>query len=245
MGDAEKPQAERLPGGFISTVHRDGDRVRRSPSSDYVRRLLEYLQERQWPHAPRLISTGPGEDVLSFVPGQVALTPAEQELVAGDGALSGVARLTRELHDLTAGTGFAGSLEVACHHDLDPRNTIYSVDTAGAWEPVAFVDWDLAAPGLRVHDLARVCWMFTRIGPGADVARSRARIAVVVQAYGFDGTVDDVLDAILWWQDRCWRGIDAEAAAGDPAKIALRETGVVDAVRATYAWTREHREALR
>jgi hypothetical protein len=244
MGSLEGSQGERLAGGFLNDVRRHGDRVRRPASSDYVRRLLRYLEEREWSHAPRMVSTGRDEDVLSFVPGRAALTPAERELAAADDALAGVGRLTRELHDLTAGTDLAGTLEVACHHDLDPRNTIYRVARSGAWEPVAFVDWDLAAPGLRVHDLAHVCWTFTGIGPGADVARSRHRIAVVVQAYGFDGTVDDVLDATLWWQDRCWRGIEAEAAAGDRAKIALRDGGVVDHVRATYAWTREHRKAL-
>jgi Phosphotransferase enzyme family len=235
----------RLVGGFVSAVHREGDRVRRPASSDYSRRLLRHLHQNGWPYAPPLISAGRDHDLLGFVPGRAALSDAEQELAAHDRALAGVARIVRGLHDLTAGTDLAGTAEVACHNDLDPRNTVYRIESDGAWQPVALIDWDLAAPGLRVHDLAHVCWTFTGIGPGAAVARSRHRIAVVLGAYDFHGDVEDVLDTVLWWQDRCWRGIEAEAVAGDPAKAALRDAGVPARVRATYEWTRRHRRELR
>jgi hypothetical protein len=243
-GDIPGTRGVQLAGGLVNVVRRVDDTVHRPRLSDYARQLLRHLGRHDWQHAPRLLAPGTIEDVLSFVPGRAALTPADQERAAADGALAGVARMVRELHDLTEGTDLAGASEVACHHDLDPRNTIYRRDADGTWEPVAIIDWDLASPGLRVQDLGHACWTFTGIGPGADVARSRRRIAVIVDAYEFDGALRDVVDAALWWQDRCWRGIQAEAAAGDPAKVALRDSGVVDRVRETYAWTREHRDAL-
>ncbi|MEU8136458.1 phosphotransferase family protein [Streptodolium elevatio] len=64
-----------------------------------------------------------------------------------------VARLVREFHDLTAGTALAGEHEVVCHNDLSPRNTVYR-PVSGSRRPVAFIDWDLAAPGARIDDVA-------------------------------------------------------------------------------------------
>jgi hypothetical protein len=44
----------------------------------------------------------------------------------------------------------------------------------------------------------------------------------------------------LWWQDRCWRGIEAKAADGDPAMISLRDSGAVRSVREAYDWVTSH-----
>ncbi len=44
----------------------------------------------------------------------------------------------------------------------------------------------------------------------------------------------------LWWQERCRRGIQASAAAGDPAMTRLHAPGAVDKVRQQQRsrWTR-------
>jgi hypothetical protein len=52
------------------------------------------------------------------------------------------------------------------------------------------------------------------------------------------------VETILWWQDRCWRGIDAKAAAGDPAMIRLREAGAAQSVRDAFDWVSRHRAEL-
>ncbi|MFJ4981801.1 hypothetical protein ACIP6X_42000 [Streptomyces coeruleorubidus] len=51
-------------------------------------------------------------------------------------------------------------------------------------------------------------------------------------------------DTILWWQDRCWRGIKAQAAAGDVAMARLRDAGAVTQVQTAYQWVSDHRAAL-
>jgi hypothetical protein len=124
----------------------------------------------------------------------------------------------REFHDLTAGSPLAGDQEVVCH-------------------------WDLAAPGRRIHDVAHVCWQYLGLGPGAETARAARGIQVICDAYRLDGR-DEIVDVIMWWQDRCWRGIEAGADAGDPAMAGLRERGAVRDVRTAWDWVRRHRREL-
>ena len=225
-----------LVGGFVGGAVRVGATVRKAPPPDaaFVRGVLGFFAGRGWVGAPRFLGVDErGREVLEFVAGAVLAGPP-----AGDDVLAAVARLVRDFHDLTAGSGPAGAAEVVCHNDLSPANTV----VRGGW-PVAFIDWDLAAPGLRVHDVARVCWQFGPLGPGVEVGAAVRRVRVVADAYGW-GDVPSLIGAVLWWQDRCWRGIEAGAVAGVPAMVRLREAGVVGAVRAAYGWTARHSVVL-
>jgi hypothetical protein len=68
-------------------------------------------------------------------------------------------------------------------------------------------------------------------------------VRLVADAYGL-GERGELVDTVLWWQERCWRGIAAKAAAGDPGHGRLRDGGVVEAVRADQDWTATHRDVL-
>jgi hypothetical protein len=71
------------------------------------------------------------------------------------------------------------------------------------------------------------------------------RFGIICDAYGLDAADRGrVVETVLWWQDRCWRGIEAAAEAGDPAMVRLRDGGAVAEVRAAYAWTATHRAVL-
>ena len=149
----------------------------------------------------------------------------EEELYAVIGE-DGFARLVRAFHDLTAGTELAGPHEVVCHNDLAPRNTVYR-PVNGTLRPVAFIDWDLAAPGERVHDVAHVCWQYLGLGPGAgDATRVAPRLRLIADGYGLTER-SGLVHEILSWQDRCRRGIEAGADSGDPAMLRLRTAGAV------------------
>jgi hypothetical protein len=112
------------------------------------------------------------------------------------------------------------------------------------WRPTAFIDWDIAAPGERIHDVAHVCWQYLDLGPGvSDVAEAARRIRLVCDAYGLVER-ETLVDTILWWQDRCRRGIEAGAERGERAMVGLRERGVVDEVQAAWAWVARHRHEL-
>jgi hypothetical protein len=234
---------QRLAGGAVTEVVRVGDTVRRSPGANtpFVRRLLARFEAARWSGAPRHLGVdGKGREILAFIEGRCG---SEDEALAhrcSDTHLAAHARLLRTAHDLTARTGLAGQAEVVCHNDLAPRNTIY--DAAGA--PIAFIDWDLAAPGRRIEDVAHAAWQFLPLAPNAtDLPAVCHRLSVFVDAYGLADR-GDLLDTVLWWQDRCWRGIEAKAAAGDPAMVRLRDRGAARDMRAHHAWTLRHRAAL-
>jgi hypothetical protein len=235
-----------LPGGFVNAVARAGDTVRRPPPANaaFVHELLRHLEGHGWPGAPRYLGTdAEGREVLSFVDGHVAWEDGQPPEVGADESLAAVARLVRQLHDLTAGSPLAATAEVVCHNDLSPKNTVYR-DTGQGLRPVAFIDWDLAAPGDRLHDLAHACWQFLPLGPAAtDLAATARRLRLVCDSYGLEDR-SALVATVLWWQDRCWRGIDSGAAAGDPAMRRLHTRGAATAVRADHTWVTTHRAQL-
>ena len=70
--------------------------------------------------------------------------------------------LIRAYHDAAATFPWAGRewmfeprqpVETVCHNELFPWNTVFRSDV-----PVAFIDWDTAAPGSRAWDLGLAVW---------------------------------------------------------------------------------------
>jgi len=239
--------AELLPGGRVTGAVRVGGTVQRRPRRAHPRALavLRWFDDIGWAGAPRVVSAEPGgPEVLTYLPGRV---PWQHPLPAGavsDDALSGVARLVRQFHDLTAGTEHAGDQEVLCHHDLAPNNTVYREPDAGG-EPYAFIDWDLAGPGRRIEDVAHVCWTWLELGPGvSDLPETARRIRVILTGYNAAFGVVEVLPVVAWWQRRCWQGIQTQAHDGDPAMMALVADGTAAAIRTAAQWTDAHRGQL-
>jgi len=234
-----------LPGGSVNRVVRHGDTVRRNPGdrADFVHELLRHFEQRGWRGAPRLLGVDEqGFEVLTFLDGYVAWESAT-DLVSSVESLAEVARLVRQFHDLTAGTPLAGDQEVVCHNDLSPKNTVYR-DGREGMRPLAFLDWDIAAPGARIHDVAHMCWQYLDLGPAVDdLAATSRRMRLMCDAYGLADR-SRVVETILWWQDRCWHGIDAGADAGDAAMASLRASGAVRTVRAAYDWVLAHRAEI-
>jgi Phosphotransferase enzyme family len=237
---------QRLPGGFVTAVVRIGDTVRRRPPEDpeFVHALLGWFERHGWGGAPRFLGTDElGREVLSFLDGHVAWAPTQPPSVTADASLARVAMLVREFHDLTAGTWLAVGAEVVCHNDLSPKNTVY-LDGGAGLMPTAFIDWDIAAPGKRIHDIAHVCWQYLGLGPDtADPAATGRRMRLICDAYGLTDR-SGLVETILWWQDRSWRGIEGKAADGDPAMIRLRDSGAARSVRDAFDWVSGHRAEL-
>ncbi|MGW5656780.1 phosphotransferase [Streptomyces humi] len=246
IGQGERMSELPLPGGFVNAVVRVGATVRRpaSPRTKFVSDLLRLLEAGGWSGAPRYLGRDDeGREVLSFLDGHVAWEPRQPAAVSSDESLVTVARLVRDFHDLTAGTPLAGDQEVVCHNDLSPKNTVYQL-CGGELRPAAFIDWDLAAPGARIHDIAHVCWQYLDLGPSVtDVEDVTRRMRLIVDGYELSDR-QRLVSTILWWQDRCWRGIETQADAGDVAMARLRDAGAVRQVQMAYQWVSDHRDAL-
>ena len=235
-----------MPGGFVNRVIRVGDTVRRElgERAEFVHRLLRHFEHHGWAGAPRLLGVdGHGREILTFLDGYVPWQSPTRRVDSTE-SLVRVAQLVRQFHDLTAGTPLADDQEVVCHNDLSPKNTVYREGGGGLLLPVAFLDWDIAAPGARIHDVAHMCWQYLDLGPAVDdLAAASHRVRLTCDAYGLADR-SRVVETILWWQDRCWRGINAGAEAGDPAMAGLRAAGAVRSVRVAYDWVLAHQAEI-
>jgi len=173
-------------------VVRVGRTVRRpmGPNAPFVHDLLRYLEAVGFDGAPRLLGVDElGREVLTFVEGEVqhdhdGYRPSEIRLVRA-------AAMIRRFHDVTAGSDSAGDAEIVAHNELGPHNTVFVGDA-----PVVFIDWDDAAPGTRLFDLANAVWSFANVGEGGGAVAEQARlIRLMCDAYGWDDThaiVDEI-----------------------------------------------------
>lgn len=217
-------------GTNVTTVVRVGTTIRRppKPSSPSVQALLRHLHQTGFDGCPHPMGVDhQGRDVLSFVEGHGGSIPLREETVT-DGALAEQAQLIRRFHDASASWAHhhltwdpllsdpARSSEVVCHNDVSIPNTVYR-----AGRPVALVDWDFAAPGRRLWDLAYAVWwlvplhrpeFMTAIGwPPVDRAR---RLRLFVDAYGLDAGRSQLLDVVGERQRRNQGQLRSWVAAG-------------------------------
>lgn len=240
---AEEP----LPGGFIATVVRVGDTVRRTPpveNADFVARLLRHLTATAPGLAPAYLGVDQqGRQVLAHVEGRVPWREREDPAFFSDAALAGLAGLLRTLHDACAGSELAGGAETVCHRDLSPKNTVYR-DTPAGLLPVTLLDWDLAGPGRRIEDLAFAGWHWATLGGDADPAELGRRCRLLCDAYQVPLPRGELLDVMLDQIEGTWRGIDAGADRDEPGMRRLRAAGAVDAVRGWQEWLLRHRPAV-
>lgn len=182
-----------LHGGNVSAgVVRVGDTVRRpaGPWTPAVHALLTHLHDVGFRGAPRPLGIDEqGREVLTFARGEVVWPDRFALMERG---LGRVARLIRDFHDAVA--GFvpprdarwqvlipADGAEIIAHHDLAPWNLV-------ADEEWVFIDWDTAAPGTRLWDVAYALHGFVPLSASPDQQRedAPARVREFADAYGLD-----------------------------------------------------------
>lgn len=187
--------------GGINRVVRIGATIRRpvGPWSAAVHELLGHLENAGFTGAPRFLGLDEeGREILSALPGHTPWPP-NAELV-DIRLLQSTSTLLRRYHDVVAGwspTGMAwqrppldiGEPEVICHNDTAPWNVICDNGIA-----TALVDWDTAAPGPQMWDLAYLAYTFA---PLADARNKEwmgwppetpttGRLVSIATAYGCD-----------------------------------------------------------
>jgi Ser/Thr protein kinase RdoA (MazF antagonist) len=241
-----------LGGGNVNRVIRRGDTVLRPAGSwtPAVHALLEHLAAAGFEGAPRPLGTDDEErEVLTYVPGVAGGDDLADELWS-DESLVAAAKLVRRFHDASVGftppkgAKWRRQAEAPaagpswCHNDLAPYNTIYRHG-----RPVAFIDWEMAAPAPFLWDIAHAVWRFvdiTRNADAVDIPALAARTRLFCDAYGL---VDrsSLLDTILARQHALHATIRDFAEAGDPAFAAMWGTEHSEGPLGDAEFLRRHR----
>ena len=153
--------------GPTTRVVRIGQTVRRPAhrNTAAVQALLKHLEDAGFDGAPRPLGVDDeGREMVSFIHGTVGHYPL-RPFVLTESTLIRLGLLLRRFHDATMGFSLPGDVrwhnsqghngQVVCHGDAGPYNTIFR---DGA--PVAFIDFERAAPGPRIWDIAFVIYRY-------------------------------------------------------------------------------------
>ncbi|MFC1402075.1 MULTISPECIES: phosphotransferase [Streptacidiphilus] len=232
-----------LSGGRITPgVVRVGDTVRRpaSAASGFVADLLRHLERQGFDGAPRHLGRDQqGRDILSYLPSHVP----ERFRTWTDGQVAAAGTLLRALHDATRGSSLAAPQPLVCHGDPGPNNCVFREG-----RPVAFIDYDQAAPGEALTDVGYLAWTWCISSrPTAPPAHAQAaQVRLLADAYGLtaperrllpDAVLDSQLRNARWWQDR------RDATGPTPATSAQIAERVAWSHR-EHAHTHTHRAAF-
>jgi hypothetical protein len=232
---------------------RVGDTVRRpaAPWSASVQAVLAHLHGKGVSCVPSPLGFDEqGREVVGYVRG-AAGDAAPAELVWRESTLEGAARLLRRCHDATADFEPPPAacwmlappddlpVEVVCHNDFAPDNVVF--DGHG---PVGVIDWETAAPGSRIWDVAYAAYRFVPLssalpaaaGPAAGLGRRLARFC---DAYGLAGADRERLLPTAIRRVSALRDlIVTGAAGGNPVFAAHLADGHADAYGADLAHLR-------
>ena len=214
----------RLSGGNVTAgVVRVGDTVRRpaGPWTPAVHSLLQHLERKDFSAAPRALGFDPqGREILSFAEGSAAWPWDAFRPLATDAGLLRVAELIGAYHVAVADfrppadaawsaiAPTRGAADTLCHNDLAPWNLIL-----GPAGELTFIDWDLAAPGQRLSDLAYAARAFVPLipNPPYEISVTR-RLALLCDAWQV--TAAELIDWIVWRAEADLAGLTERAAAG-------------------------------
>jgi len=228
---------------------RVGDTARRpaGPWTPAVHALLNHLHGAGFRGAPRPLGIDEqGREVLTFIPGTVAW-PDRFAMLGPAGRLADVARLVRDFHD--AVREFtpppdarwqvlipAEGSEIIAHHDLAPWNLVVG-DEGGC----AFIDWDSAAPGSRLWDMAYAVHGFIPLSadPAWQRSDAAARLRVFADAYGLDEAARHDLVPMLSRRARSMHDFLRAQAAGSQPWASLWAAGHGDAWRSDAGYIRQ------
>jgi hypothetical protein len=197
LDPVQEHEEQPLTGGNVNHgVVRVGNTVRRpaGPWTPAVHALLTHLHDAGFHAAPRPLGIDDqGREVLTFAPGNV-VWPDGFALVESPQRLAHVARLIRDFHD--AVEGFTPSPDahwqvlipaegndIIAHHDLAPWNLVISDEGEHV-----LIDWDSAAPGSKLWDIADAIHGFIPLSAHQDWQRRDAstRLRVFADEYGLD-----------------------------------------------------------
>ncbi|MFB8000273.1 phosphotransferase [Streptomyces sp. NPDC056002] len=269
-GDIDPADSRELPGGMANAgaVVRRGELVER-PAPPNVRALHAYLQALRrdgFDAAPVPVGVrADGRERLGFIPGDVAVPPFPRWAMSKT-ALRSVGGLLRRLHEASAGVrvdvsaGWAGELAdpeggtMLCHNDVCPPNVVFRDGRA-----VALIDFDQAAPGRPVWDVAMTAgyWVpmldpesaapLYPLRATSHASDASARLRLLADSYGLSPRERAELPEVVEQAAEVCRAFVARRVAeGHPAYAqALRDRGGWERWDRIQAWLGARRETFR
>ena len=219
--------------------------------------LLDHLDSVGFRAPVPLGTDADGRGVYRWIEGEVAVPPYPAWSLE-DRTLAGVGKLLRRYHDAVRrfrpATDARWSDELAdpaggpiiCHNDVCPENVVFR-----AHDAVALLDFDFAAPGRPVWDLAATArlwiplWPPSPTGPPSRPDRFR-RLRVLAEAYGLSPDDNEQLvDAIVENKRIGSAFVRDRARAGEPSFVAMWEQRGGEAGDARIVdWFEANREAF-
>ncbi|MFF3562434.1 phosphotransferase enzyme family protein [Streptomyces sp. NPDC002574] len=255
---------EALAGGMMNAgaVLRRGALVERPAprTAPALHVYLRALAERGFDAAPSPVRlTGDGREQLTWVPGDVALPPFPGWAMTKT-ALRSVGSLLRRLHEASAAVPVDSRAEwpraladpeggtMLCHNDVCPENVVFRDGRAAA-----LIDFDLAAPGRPLWDLAMTArYWVPMLDPESAASLypagldAPARLRVLADGYGLSPRERAELPSVVEAATASCRAFVAgRVAAGDPEYgRVLAERGGWQRWDRVQGWLVNHRETF-
>jgi len=242
----EDAAAEVLSGGVANpgAVVRVGDEVRRPARSTTpaMHDVFRRVRSSGFAGVPEPFGIDEdGRERLGFIAGDVPIPPFPAWSLTTE-VLTSVARLLRRYHDavraipLDPATAWSGEMadpagrDLLCHNDVCPENVVF-VDG----EAVALIDFDFAAPGRAVWDVAQTVRMWVPLVDPESAALDVygrggldpfARLAAFCDAYGLPDAERLALpDVVIETKERGIAFVNRHVEAGDVGFIKMFEEG--------------------
>ncbi|MEV3897492.1 phosphotransferase enzyme family protein [Streptomyces anulatus] len=251
---------EVLSGGLANAgaVLRRGDAVERPapPHAALLHAHLRALRERGFDGVPVPLgfSDSGRRERLSYIPGEVALAP-HPPWTWTDDVLRSVGALLRRMHDAAAAVpsgrtagwpadladpeGAAAPGAVVCHNDVCLENVVFRDGRAAA-----LIDFDLAAPGRPVWDVAMTARYWTPMR-GLDGLDPSHRLRVLADGYGLGRADRAALPRVIEQATAVCRAfVERRVERGDAAYTAVYEESGRAVWDRHQAWLADHRRAL-
>ncbi|MEO1805925.1 MAG: aminoglycoside phosphotransferase family protein [Bacteroidota bacterium] len=227
-----------LKGGMSAReVVKIGDRVHRTASSRaaFVHKVLGHLEDAGFAYAPRFLDIDEeGREILTFIVGEV---PREIPLTFPQKVEA--MKILRGLHDCLATSNLKGTYETICHHDFAPWNVIVNQGRV-----VGVIDFDEAAPGNRIDDVAYFIWTFLDLGVSEDSDEVQIKhIGELMDAYRLENRAAWV-PAIVLQQKKIQDFRQQIVSEGqDPDLVAFSKNALIN-IQKSIAWVHTHRERI-
>ncbi|MFF2526603.1 phosphotransferase [Streptomyces liangshanensis] len=257
-------EGEALVGGMANAgaVVRRGALVERPAprNAPALHTYLVALKAHGFDAAPLPVGlTEDGRERLTFIPGDVPLPPFPDWAMTTT-ALESVGSLLRRLHETSAAvevdTRAGWSVDLAdpeggtmlCHNDVCPENVVFRDGRAAA-----LIDFDLAAPGRPLWDVAMTARYWVPLVDPASAAAfypsgldAPARLRILADSYGLSPRDRTELFAVVEQvTEACRAFVTRRVADGDPVYVrALAERGGWDRWDRMQTWLAERRKTF-